>query len=43
MSRLCHCTAEATVYAMGPYSGDWGGWYCDPHIPTGFIVERKKS
>lgn len=32
------CQGKATVYAMGPYAGDWGGRYCDKHIPTGFNV-----
>jgi hypothetical protein len=30
--------ALATVYAMGRGSGDWGGRFCDQHIPSGFIV-----
>lgn len=32
------CGGKATVYAMGPYAGDWAGRYCDAHIPTGFNI-----
>ena len=30
-ARQCEqgCGREATVYAMGPNAGDWGGRYCD--------------
>ena len=38
MSRHCHCGANATVYAGGPYAGDWAGLYCNRHIPDGFQV-----
>ncbi len=39
MTKTCeNCGAIAEVYAMGRYSGDWGGYYCEPHIPTGFNV-----
>lgn len=41
MSTCENCGAKATVYAMGPYAGDWGGRYCDLHIPTGFLVTDK--
>ena len=34
----CHCGANATVYAGGPYAGDWAGAYCNQHIPDGFQV-----
>jgi hypothetical protein len=31
MSTCEQCAkAPATVYAMGPYAGDWGGRYCAP-------------
>jgi hypothetical protein len=37
MSKVCeYCKEEATVYAMGASAGDWGGYYCETHIPTGF-------
>ena len=37
--KVCdNCNAKATVYAMGPYAGDWGGYYCESHIPTGFYT-----
>lgn len=37
--RACeNCSAPAEVYAMGKYSGDWGGQYCLDHIPAGFII-----
>jgi hypothetical protein len=32
------CGTVAAVYAMGKGSGDWGGRYCEDHIPTGFII-----
>ena len=41
MSTCENCGAKATVYAMGPYAGDWAGYYCDLHIPTGFRVTDK--
>lgn len=30
--RLCaqQCGAAATVYAMDPHPGGWGGYYCEP-------------
>jgi hypothetical protein len=32
-------TARATVYAMGPGAGDWGGYYCEPcQRRLGFVV-----
>jgi hypothetical protein len=37
--RVCEkCQAPAEVYAMGRGSGDWGGFYCEPHTPSGFII-----
>jgi hypothetical protein len=37
--RNCEsCSNPAKVYAMGKYSGDWGGRYCLDHIPAGFII-----
>lgn len=24
------CGQDATVYAMGPFAGDWAGRYCEP-------------
>lgn len=42
LMKTCeNCGAEATVYAMGPYSGDWAGYYCELDIPTGFRVTDK--
>lgn len=38
MKTCENCGANATVYAMGPYAGDWGGRYCDLHIPARFRV-----
>ena len=40
--QVCEvCKGKATVYAMGSGSGDWGGRYCDSHIPKGFgITDR---
>lgn len=39
MSKVCeNCGGPATVYAMGPHAGDWGGRYCDSHIPAGFNI-----
>jgi hypothetical protein len=26
---------------MGKYAGDWGGNYCDDHIPEGFFVSDR--
>lgn len=44
-SKVCeYCKEQATVFAMGPYAGDWGGRYCKNHIPTGFqITDRFDS
>jgi len=29
---------------MGRYAGDWGGWYCYAHVPSGFtITDRIKK
>lgn len=37
--RTCEkCDARADVYAMGRGAGDWGGFYCEAHIPTNFII-----
>ena len=37
--KVCeNCDAKATVYAMGPYAGDWGGRYCESHLPIGFQI-----
>ena len=37
--KVCdNCNAKATVYAMGPYAGDWGGRYCESHLPIGFQI-----
>jgi hypothetical protein len=38
MSACEICEKPAEVYAMGKYAGDWGGRYCLPHVPAGFIV-----
>lgn len=39
MMKTCeNCKGKATVYAMGSYAGDWGGYYCSVHIPTGFNI-----
>jgi len=39
MAKNCeNCGGIAEVYAMGPRSGDWAGYYCEAHIPTGFNV-----
>lgn len=27
------CGARATVYVMGPRSGDWADYYCDGDLP----------
>jgi hypothetical protein len=35
------CERVATVYAGGPYSGDWADYYCNDHIPTGYRVWDK--
>jgi hypothetical protein len=45
MAKNCeNCGVVATVYAMGARSGDWGGYYCDAHIPTGFgVTDRFKG
>jgi len=37
--RKCEkCGINAYCYGMGRYSGDWGGYYCKAHVPTGFSV-----
>ena len=37
--RVCEkCGVPADVYAVGRGSGDWGGFYCHPHTPSGFII-----
>lgn len=36
--QKCHCGDNATVYAGGPYAGDWAGAYCNQHIPDGFQI-----
>jgi hypothetical protein len=37
--KICeYCKQRATVYAMGPNAGDWGGYYCENHFPTGFQI-----
>ena len=37
--RVCEkCGVPADVYAVGRGSGDWGGYYCQPHTPSGFII-----
>ena len=38
MKTCENCGCQATVYAMGASAGDWGGYYCNSHIPTGFMV-----
>jgi hypothetical protein len=35
------CERVATVYAGGPYSGDWADYYCNDHIPSGYRVWDK--
>ena len=32
------CKDNADVYAMGGGANDWGGRYCNAHIPKGFFV-----
>lgn len=32
------CQNQADVYAMGGGANDWGGRYCNAHIPKGFFV-----
>jgi hypothetical protein len=32
------CGRPASIYAMGPNSGDWGGFYCLNCKPSGFII-----
>jgi hypothetical protein len=45
--RKCeqNCEQEAEVYAMGPFAGDWAGWYCEPCAKAlGFrITDRIKK
>lgn len=41
MKTCENCKGKATVYAMGPRAGDWGGYYCNAHIPTGFNITDK--
>lgn len=37
--KVCeYCNGQAMVYAMGANAGDWGGYYCDSHLPTGFQI-----
>lgn len=38
--RLCEqgCGRIATVYAGGPFAGDWAGYYCVDCVPHGFSV-----
>lgn len=37
--KVCeYCNGQAMVYAMGANAGDWGGYYCDNHLPTGFQI-----
>ena len=45
MAKNCeNCGGIAEVYAMGPRSGDWAGYYCEVHIPTGFnVTDRYKK
>ena len=45
IERTCEkCGNKADVYAMGPKAGDWGGNYCNEHIPKGFgITDRYKD
>lgn len=38
MKTCENCGSQATVYAMGRGSGDWGGYYCNSHIPKGFQI-----
>lgn len=38
MNTCEYCGGTANVYAMGTGSGDWGGRYCNAHIPRGFMV-----
>lgn len=45
-ARMCEqgCGHPATVYAIDPAPGGWGGWYCDPCASDlGFrITDRAK-
>jgi hypothetical protein len=37
--KLCEkCKNPADVYAMGKYSGDWGGYYCINDVPKSFMI-----
>jgi hypothetical protein len=38
MKTCENCGQAATVYAMGRRAGDWGGRYCNAHIPDGFVI-----
>jgi hypothetical protein len=41
MKHICdnsQCVTKADAYAMGKGAGDWGGYYCNSHIPSGFII-----
>ena len=39
MEKNCeNCKGVADVYAMDTYSGGWGGYYCNSHIPTKFQI-----
>lgn len=38
MTRRCQCGTLASVYAMGPYPGDWGDYYCLNCKPIDFTI-----
>lgn len=38
MEKKCPCGRTASVYAMDPYPGGWGGYYCLNCKPTGFQI-----
>jgi hypothetical protein len=38
MSACEICGKSAQVYAIDKYAGGWGGRYCLPHVPGGFMI-----
>lgn len=37
--KVCeNCNIPAECYAIDPFPGDWGGYYCYEHVPKGFRI-----
>lgn len=37
------CNHDAEVYAMDTIADGWADYYCEQHIPRGWIVERLRK